>query len=68
MNIERYDGTSDPDEHLDSFTTQVNLYIYSPKTTKAVTKVVVGVMEAEDKNPTMTGQNKSTPSQIKLAP
>lgn len=26
LNIERYDGTSDPNEHLGTFTTQVNLY------------------------------------------
>ena len=26
LNIKRYDDTSDPDEHLDTFTTQINLY------------------------------------------
>lgn len=26
LNLERYDGTIDPDEHLDTFLTQANLY------------------------------------------
>jgi len=26
LNLERYNGTTDPDEHLDAFLTQVNLY------------------------------------------
>ena len=26
LNLERYDGTTDPDEHLDAFLTQANLY------------------------------------------
>ncbi|XP_020215367.1 uncharacterized protein LOC109799226 [Cajanus cajan] len=26
LNIERYDGTTDPDEHIDAYVTQVNLY------------------------------------------
>ncbi|KAG4907128.1 hypothetical protein JHK86_055612 [Glycine max] len=26
LNLERYDGTTDPDEHQDAFLTQVNLY------------------------------------------
>ncbi|KAG4909762.1 hypothetical protein JHK87_055878 [Glycine soja] len=26
LNLEQYDGTTDPDEHLDAFLTQVNLY------------------------------------------
>ncbi|XP_020211736.1 uncharacterized protein LOC109796476 [Cajanus cajan] len=26
LNIERYDGTSDPDEHIDAYITQINLY------------------------------------------
>ena len=26
LNLERYDGTIDPDEHLDVFLTQANLY------------------------------------------
>ena len=26
LNLERYDGTTDPDEHLDTFLTQANLY------------------------------------------
>lgn len=26
LNIEKYDGTTDPDKHLDVYITQVNLY------------------------------------------
>jgi len=26
LNLERYDGTTDSDEHLDVFLTQINLY------------------------------------------
>ena len=26
LNLERYDGTTDPDEHLAAFLTQANLY------------------------------------------
>ncbi|XP_020202173.1 uncharacterized protein LOC109787969 [Cajanus cajan] len=26
LNIERYDGTTDPDEHIDAYITQINLY------------------------------------------
>nr|KYP58654.1 hypothetical protein KK1_014071 [Cajanus cajan] len=26
LHLDRYDGTTDPDEHIDLYTTQVNLY------------------------------------------
>nr|KYP53478.1 hypothetical protein KK1_024616 [Cajanus cajan] len=29
LHLDRYDGTTDPDEHIDSYTTQVNLYTNS---------------------------------------